>query len=431
VGSILKKLHHYLRRMGRRFLQSLVQAALPKPILHAWIRGQVHLPTELSADLQFKIAETREELESAYKILHDAYVDQGFTVRHASGLYLSLQHALPSTITLVAKLRDQVIGTATLIRDNPLGLPLERAFACDRLNHLRREGGRVAEISCLVIHRDFRRQYGGQVLFPLFSYLYRYAFYYYGVDHFTIAIFPKHACFYESLFGFQPLERRKTVKYLGAPAAALHLDLHSAPLAIANWSSNLEISKNVFRFFVERNFPQFQFPKRPYGKISDPVMTPELLDYFFNRKTVLFESLNNKSLQVLRKRYQLQEFQRLLPVPKGKWSPYNSHPDRFEVKMNGWIESEAKDSISSFSLQITNVSQTGFCGLTQEQLTLGATFTGWIAVNTSEKVSFRATPVWRNDYNQYGFKIVSTTAPWNHLIQYLSDDLYSPKREAV
>ena len=44
--------------------------------------------------------------------------------------------------------------------------------------------------------------------------------------------------------------------------------------------------KNLYSYFVETKLSNIQFPNRPFYTTNDPVLTPELLDYFFNEKTI-------------------------------------------------------------------------------------------------------------------------------------------------
>lgn len=56
--------------------------------------------------VDFKYAETREELEEAYRITHDAYVESGYMNPNPSGIRVSLFNALPHTLTIIAR-QDQ------------------------------------------------------------------------------------------------------------------------------------------------------------------------------------------------------------------------------------------------------------------------------------------------------------------------------------
>ncbi|MFO0124529.1 MAG: GNAT family N-acetyltransferase [Inhella sp.] len=113
--------------------------------------------------LLLKVAETQDELEACFQILHDAYVAAGFMQPHPSGLRATIYHALPTTTTLCAKWEGRVVGTLSMIRDGVFGFPMQQAFD---LSAVRALPGQIAEISALAVHPEFR-QTGGAVLFPL------------------------------------------------------------------------------------------------------------------------------------------------------------------------------------------------------------------------------------------------------------------------
>src|SRR5690349_659934 len=112
------------------FLRNTV-LTLPRFIKSPLIRRMVHFPTEPDNSLRFKIAETKEELEQAFSLLHDAYVKEGLMQPHPSGMRVTKFHALPSTTTLIALEGDVVVGTLSLIRRETFGLPLEKIFDLD------------------------------------------------------------------------------------------------------------------------------------------------------------------------------------------------------------------------------------------------------------------------------------------------------------
>ena len=143
---------------------------LPQGQRHGIYRSFVDCDPAPNERLVLKIADTQEELEACFKLLHDAYVSSGFMTPDPSGMRVTIYHALPTTTTLCAKLNDQVIGTISLIRESAIGFPLQRIFD---LSEVREQAGYIAEVSALAIHPKFRRT-GGTILFPLMKFMYEY-----------------------------------------------------------------------------------------------------------------------------------------------------------------------------------------------------------------------------------------------------------------
>ena len=117
---VIARLRFLITQTGRKLF-----SMLPQKRRHEVYRSFVDckIPNER---LVLKIAESREELEACFKLLHDAYVSSGFMTPDPSGMRVTIYHALPTTTTLCATIGDQVVGTLSLIREsarlvNPFG----------------------------------------------------------------------------------------------------------------------------------------------------------------------------------------------------------------------------------------------------------------------------------------------------------------------
>ncbi|MCL2635209.1 MAG: hypothetical protein FWD50_01080, partial [Betaproteobacteria bacterium] len=186
---ILSRLRFFIYQGARKLF-----AMLPQARRHSVYRSFVDCDPAPNPRLVLKIAETREELEACFKLLHDAYVASGFMTPDASGLRVTIYHALPTTTTLCAKFDDQVVGTLSLIRESAIGFPLQRIFD---LSGIRAKEGKIAEASALAIHPRFRRT-GGMILFPLMKFMYEYCTTFFDTRHLVIAVNPRHIEMYES-----------------------------------------------------------------------------------------------------------------------------------------------------------------------------------------------------------------------------------------
>ena len=189
VLPVRKLLHGTLRKLFN---------VLPQKRRFAVYRNFVDCDPAPSERLVLKIAETREELEACFSLLHDAYVDSGFMKPDPSGMRVTIYHALPTTTTLCAKYDGRVVGTLSLIRESVLGFPLQRIFD---LTAIREKKGNIAEVSALAVHKKFRKT-GGSILFPLMKFMYEYCTTFFDTRHLVIAVNPKHIEMYESLLFF-------------------------------------------------------------------------------------------------------------------------------------------------------------------------------------------------------------------------------------
>jgi hypothetical protein len=79
-----------------------------------------------------KIADTQEELEACFTLLHDAYVGSGFMTPELSGMRVTIYHALPTTTTLCAKVRRAGGWHLVLDPRERVGFPAAADFRSDR-----------------------------------------------------------------------------------------------------------------------------------------------------------------------------------------------------------------------------------------------------------------------------------------------------------
>jgi hypothetical protein len=175
------------------------------------------------------LAVTRDDIDQADRLVHDAYVARG--LRDA----VAQRHATRprSAVVFVARIDGAVGATLSLLRDSPRGLPVDALYASE-LTALRARGRRLAEVGALAVDRPWRGA-ALALMRPLIQLLGIYARDVGGVDELCIAVHPRHAPFYERGFGFTRFggveKAYGAVK--GAPAVGLRLDLHRPPVADA------------------------------------------------------------------------------------------------------------------------------------------------------------------------------------------------------
>jgi len=149
----MQKLFLFARKIVRQLVRKLI-TWLPRNKRFKVYRSFVDCNPAPSQRLVLKIAETKEELEACFSLLHDAYVDSGFMKPDASGMRLTIYHALPTTTTLCAKYDGKVVGTISLIRESELGVPMQQIFD---LTAVREKEGNIAEASALAVHPKLER----------------------------------------------------------------------------------------------------------------------------------------------------------------------------------------------------------------------------------------------------------------------------------
>ncbi|MBI2275842.1 MAG: hypothetical protein HYU74_00680 [Dechloromonas sp.] len=263
--------------------------------------------------LVLKIAETKEELEGCFTVLHDAYVVRGLMKPDPCGMRVTIYHALPTTTMLCAKVDGEVVGTLSVIRESALGFPLQRIFD---LAAVRAKGGQIAEVSSLAVHRKFRNT-SGRVLLPMMKFMCQCCTTFFDTRHLVIAVNPSHIKMYESRLLFRRLDENAVEGYdfvNGAPAIGATLDLSEAPELFRKHYSSKPASRNLHAYFTESKLPNIRLSNCPNFTAHVPRLTPELLDHFFNVRTRTFENLSERVKAELHSIYSLPEYRPVLPA---------------------------------------------------------------------------------------------------------------------
>jgi hypothetical protein len=179
---------------------------------------------ELGRPIRVKIATERDEFEQAFLLVADRYKARGYDASDAGPYRFTPYHALPGTVTFVAKEGDRVVATLSLVPDNDaLGLPMESIYG-DEVAALRRQGRSLAEVTSLAEEGLTPREF-----LQVFSALIRLVCQYHvwnGGDSWVITVNPRHSSFYRRVLGFVPIGPCRTYSAVGDhPAEAFLLDV--------------------------------------------------------------------------------------------------------------------------------------------------------------------------------------------------------------
>lgn len=414
-----------LRKRLRHGLRAAFQG-LPRSTRFALYRAMIDCDPAPDARLQLKVADTQEELEACFRILHDAYVASGFMKPAASGLRVTMYHALPTTTTLCAKYDGRVVGTMSMIREGVFGFPLQSVFD---LSAVRARQGQIAEISALAVHPDFRKT-GGAILFPLMKFMYEYCTAYFDTRHLVIAVNPEKIELYESLLFFDRLQQQVVDQYdfaNGAPAVGATLDLPVAKDLFRRVYGRRRERKNLYRYFVELKLPNIHLPKRRYFTTNDPVLTPTILDYFFNQKSQVFQDLDDRRKALLWSIYDQPEFRAVLPMLSG--SETGRHPmrrhQRFSLRCPAELQLTVDGQPRVLVLTVIEISLSGFQAQCSLKIPLGAKGSAQVELGAQDHSRLDVTVMRHHqsagaDY--YGFKLADADDTWRRAVSVLETE---------
>ena len=410
----LARLRFYLSQTARKLF-----SLLPQKSRHNVYRSFVDCDSNPNKRLVLKIAETQEELEACFMLLHDAYVSSGFMTPDPSGMRVTIYHALPTTTTLCAKLDDKVVGTLSLIRESAIGFPLQRIFD---LTGVREKEGNIAEVSALAVHPRYRRT-GGTILFPLMKFMYEYCTTFFDTRHLVIAVNPRHIEMYESLLFFKRLTANVVENYdfvNGAPAVGATLDLKHAPEIMRKAYAGKATNRNLHHYFVETKLPNIQIPHRRFFTTNDPVLTPALIDYFFNHKTAVFAELSERKKALLHLIYDLPDYQKVLPAlaDQGVARQMRQHR-RFSVKCPAKLAGSNALIDKLISVEVNEVSRYGFRARVAEQIPTNVWLNATVQLGLHETSRLTVQAVQETDLDDQhycGFRIGEPDLVWRKFV---------------
>jgi hypothetical protein len=225
-----------------RFARASSVAAAKERIPASYFQPSLAAPWEPSdIAVAYKVADTKHERASAFRLVHDVYVKEGLMHRNPFRMRVMPHHLLPTTAVFVAQEAERVIATLSLVGDGRLGLPLEEVYGPE-VDQLREPSTWLGEVSALA-SAPYAADFGFDVVIGLMRLMAQFA-QRHGMEHLLVAVHPRHARLYRRTMGFQRLgDERAYPSVCNRPAVALHLDLSRLDQAPA---------ENVALFFGER-----------------------------------------------------------------------------------------------------------------------------------------------------------------------------------
>jgi GNAT superfamily N-acetyltransferase len=396
---------------------------LPKETRFNIYRSMIDCDPAPDPRLELKVAETQEELEACFRILHDAYVASGFMKPAESGMRVTMYHALPTTTTLCAKYDGRVVGTMSMIREGVFGFPLQSVFD---LSDVRARQGQIAEISALAVHPDFRKT-GGAILFPLMKFMYEYCTKYFDTRHLVIAVNPDKIELYESLLFFERLQETVVDKYdfaNGAPAVGAALDLPVAKDVFKRVYGKRKERKNLFHYFVTLNLNNIKLPRRRYFTTNDPVLTPPILDYFFNQRSQVFADLDDRRKALLWSIYDQPEFRSVLPMLSSPVQSFQSmrRHQRFSLRCPAELRVTVEGQERAIVLTVIELSLSGFQAQSKLQIPVGGSGRVRVELGANDHSELDVGIVRHHQSDAgdfYGFRIDEADSAWRRCVSAL------------
>jgi hypothetical protein len=243
-----------------------------------------------------KWADTREELEQAFSLLHDGFLRAGFLQepKRNSMLY-NIHILLPGSHTLLIKNCREVVATLSMVEDDPmLGLPLDAVYH-QELDALRRQGRKVCEICSLAVSSKLA---SGKLLLPLFRAMYWRALED-RIDDMCIMVNPKHATFYRTVLLFEDLGREKFLERVNAPAVALKASVLEYHGKLKEAYTGFESNSNVYDFFYSSHLTRVSQEEAAVCYMPAEPFDTALIRHFLEKDESINKSLSPEQLSYI------------------------------------------------------------------------------------------------------------------------------------
>jgi hypothetical protein len=167
------------------------------------------------------IAVRQDQVLAAEDLVRRRYAWRGYRLSSDAPFTVEQATARIPRITLLAENKGQLIGTLTVRPDSADGLFAEQTYP-DEIAAMRRDGHRLGELVKLAVEEgaDWK-----QALDSLVQSAYVITRVVHALTDVVIEVNPRHARFYQRVFGFVVAAAERVCERAGAPAVLLRLDL--------------------------------------------------------------------------------------------------------------------------------------------------------------------------------------------------------------
>ncbi len=224
-------------------------------------------------DCEFRAVQTLPEFRVCCQLVYQEYLLQRYSRPNRARLRISVHQMTDNSTTYIALYKKKyVLGSMTLVQDNPMGVPMDKIYH-EELNELRRqqkhfcEATMLAQNSRILSHPSVPKFFRTLILLNLFKAAIRDLKASSDRNTLVACFHPNHEIFYRGL-KFQPLGGLKTYSHVQEnPAVGFMLDLNfpGTDKDSQNLKKILDVSKDA-RF--SQNLPtKIKFNLHDIGKM--------------------------------------------------------------------------------------------------------------------------------------------------------------------
>jgi hypothetical protein len=197
-------------------------------------------------DVTFRAVKDSDKLCEARDLLNDRYGWRGYGSTH------NIPYG-PNHTTFTAEVDESIVGTITLAIDSEFGLNLDDTFGVE-VDQIRRvEGSNICELTRLAFDCGARSR---EMMAGLFHFAFIYGTMISECTDLLIEVNPRHACYYETMLGFERIGALKTNGSVAAPAQLMNLKVDAIRRSISKLAGSAAPTSH--RSLYSNFFPPLQ-----------------------------------------------------------------------------------------------------------------------------------------------------------------------------
>jgi hypothetical protein len=236
-----------------KYIKNQLLNKLPWGIRGKIVRSKLPAFSLHLEDIIFRPAISIDDHIKCFRLLHDVYVQAGYTEPSETALRIIPQHSNSvSKVFLGCHTNGDSqripVYTISLFPDSDDGVPMDAGFK-SQLDDLRNQGRSIAEVGCLTSNPSFRRS---DMNIPMLGnrIIHQYATRYLDLDDLVITVHPKYLWVYEDILLFERIGFIKEYAYVkNNPAVALRLDLRHMEKNYKKAYAAAPLEKDLHHFF--------------------------------------------------------------------------------------------------------------------------------------------------------------------------------------
>lgn len=385
---------------------------LPSKLQGRIVRKMIKIspPSKTSSRIIYKIAQTRDEKEQAYRLVRKSYIRAGIEVIKDSDINLNKYFLLPSTITFIAVRDGVVLGTVTQILDSGLGLPID-SFA--DISDIRNSSKRIAEFSFLSIRKKWRGSHNIYISLAFFAV--NYVNTHLGVDTILSITDLKGGMFMRGIFGFKRIKTNSKIykKAKSKASTAQVLKVRESQKFIKKHYDGKHPSKNLYRYLFHSKLKnQCLVEDKAFPILGTPVLSKNDIKYFYFEKSAIGDQIRKNDQLVLNNLINKSHY-------FGKMRT-NNYLQRFSYRFLVHMKGTIKIKNRLYTVRVSDLSKNG-AQVVLENFLINefekGSIQGQVQLNESLTTEFTGEVIWK-DSNRLGVEFRAVGGEINSFLNY-------------